>query len=128
MTLNLVIELCAGDGGFDVMVEMNQLNLTANSRRTFMSTVFIPDLKLANTTDCRWAPFPFELSGASLVIPSPTGTRLLIVRNSDTKSKASKTKLEIWAQGQLLKEIHVPASMHGSVYTDEWYICLPHVY
>lgn len=123
-TLICVVDLCTGDGGFDVMVEMSQINLSANSRRTFMSTVFIPDVKFVNTTNCRWAPFPFELSGASLVVPSPTGTKLLIVRNNDAKDRTSKAKLEIWGQGQLLKEMHVPASVHGSVYTDEWYICL----
>lgn len=105
------------------MVEMSQVNLSANSRRAFMSTVFIPDVSVTNSTHCHWAPFPFELTGASLVVPSPTGTRLLIVRNNDDKKRTSKAKLEIWGQGQILKEMHVPASVHGSVYADEWYIC-----
>jgi len=124
VSLVRVFELCTGDGGFDVMVEMSQANLSANPRRAFMSTVFIPDVKFTNSTHCRWAPFPFELSGASLVVPSPTGTRLLIVRNNNVNSRTIKAKLEIWGQGQLLKEMHVPASVHGSVYTDEWYIWL----
>ena len=104
------------------MVEMSQVNLPANARRTFMSTVFIPDAKSGNITSCRWAPFPFEISGASLIVPSPSGERLLIVRDNDGKTTMSQAKLEIWGQGQLLKEMHVPASVHGSVYSDEWYI------
>ncbi|KAG0579472.1 hypothetical protein M758_4G100500 [Ceratodon purpureus] len=110
-----------GDDGFDVIVEMSQVNLSANARRTFMSTVFIPHMKSGIITNCRWAPFPFELCGASLVVPSPSGERLLIVRNNDAKTVASQAKLEIWGQGQLLKEMHVPASVHGSVYSDEWF-------
>lgn len=106
------------------MVEMSQVNLSANARRTFMSTVFISEIKLGNITNCRWAPFPFELTGASLVVPSPSGERLLVVRNNDGKSESSQAKLEIWGQGQLLKEMHVPASVHGPVYSDEWYIIL----
>jgi acylaminoacyl-peptidase len=104
-----------------VMVEMSQVNLSANARRTFMSTVFIPDVKSGNIPNCRWAPFPFELSGASLVVPSPSGERLLIVRNNDGQTTSSQAKLEIWGQGQLLKEMHVPAVVHGSIYSDEWY-------
>lgn len=110
-----------GDDGFDVMVEMSQVNLSANARRTFMSTVFIPDVKSGNIPNCRWAPFPFELSGASLVVPSPSGERLLIVRNNDGQTTSSQAKLEIWGQGQLLKEMHVPAVVHGSIYSDEWF-------
>lgn len=110
-----------GDDGFDVMVTISQMNISANATRIFMSTVFIPDVESGNVKNCRWSPFPFELSGAALVVPSPSGTKLLVVRNDDVKNGTSQTKLEIWGQGQLLKEVHVPASVHGSVYTDEWY-------
>uniref|UniRef100_A0A7I4ALI2 Prolyl endopeptidase n=1 Tax=Physcomitrium patens TaxID=3218 RepID=A0A7I4ALI2_PHYPA len=110
-----------GDDGFDVMVTISQMNISANATRIFMSTVFIPDVESGNVKNCRWAPFPFELSGAALVVPSPSGTKLLVVRNDDVKNGTSQTKLEIWGQGQLLKEVHVPASVHGSVYTDEWF-------
>jgi acylaminoacyl-peptidase len=112
-----------GNGGIDVVVAMSQLNLPANAKRTFMSTVYIPDPS-ANMSDYHWSPFPFELSGASLIVPSPSGTKLLVVRKSDVESKdgASSVKLEIWGPGQLLKDIYVPASKHGSIYADGWYV------
>lgn len=111
-----------GNGGIDVVVAMSQLNLPANAKRTFMSTVYIPDPS-ANMSDYHWSPFPFELSGASLIVPSPSGTKLLVVRKSDVESKdgASSVKLEIWGPGQLLKDIYVPASKHGSIYADGWF-------
>lgn len=88
-----------------------------------MSSVYIPDAA-RNPTDHHWSPFPFELSGASLVVPSPSGSKLLVFRKADVCAKDSgAVKLEIWGPGQLLKEIYVPSSVHGSVYTDGWYVC-----
>lgn len=115
-----------GDGGIDVVVAMSQINLPANAKRTFMSTVYIPDATTANITDYHWSPFPFELSGAALIVPSPSGAKLLIVRKADANGKdgASATKLEIWGPGQLLKEIFVAASVHGTIYADGWYVPL----
>jgi len=112
-----------GDGGIDVVVAMSQINLPANAKRTFMSTVYIPDATTANITDYHWSPFPFELSGAALIVPSPSGAKLLIVRKADANGKdgASATKLEIWGPGQLLKEIFVAASVHGTIYADGWF-------
>jgi acylaminoacyl-peptidase len=110
----------------DVVVAMSQINLQANAKRTFISTVYIPDIA-SNATDYHWSPFPFELSGALLIVPSPSGTKLLIVRKADPNIKdgASAVKLEIWGPGQLLKELYVPSSVHGSVYADGWYVaCL----
>ncbi|KAL2613487.1 hypothetical protein R1flu_025179 [Riccia fluitans] len=111
-----------GSGGLDVVVAMSQVNLHANAKRTFISTVYIPDAS-GNAEDYHWSPFPFELSGALLIVPSPSGTKLLIVRKADPAAKegTSAVKLEIWGPGQLLKELIVPPSLHGSVYVDGWF-------
>ncbi|CAM6101899.1 unnamed protein product [Calypogeia fissa] len=111
-----------GSGGVDVVVAMSQVNLHANAKRTFISTVYIPDVA-SNPADYHWSPFPFELSGALLIVPSPSGTKLLIVRKADPSLKdgACTVKLEIWGPGQLLKELHVPSSVQGSVYADGWF-------
>ncbi|MBN8161749.1 hypothetical protein J0J28_23625, partial [Vibrio vulnificus] len=64
-----------------------------------------------------WAPFTFELAEVSTVVPSPSGSKLLVVRNPENESPV---KFEVWSQFQLEKEFHIPQSVHGSVYTDGW--------
>lgn len=108
-----------GEGGFDVVVAMSQVNLPANAKRTFLSTVYIPETTTATVTDYHWSPFPFEISGASLIVPSPSGAKALIIRNP--KDATSPTKLEIWGPGQLLREIFVASTVHGSIYGDGWF-------
>jgi acylaminoacyl-peptidase len=103
----------------DVVVTMNQANLAANKKRTFLSTVYIPDGMTSRILDYRWSPFPFEISEVDLIVPSPSGAKLLLVRNA--KNRTSAAKVEIWGPGQLLKEIFVAASVHGSIYSDGWY-------
>ncbi|CAA6653678.1 unnamed protein product [Spirodela intermedia] len=56
--------------------------------------------------------------GASAIIPSPSGSKLLVVRN---KENDSPTILEIWGPSQLEKEWQIPRTVHGSVYTDAWF-------
>ncbi|KAL3679424.1 hypothetical protein R1sor_022380 [Riccia sorocarpa] len=111
-----------GKSGVDVVVAMSQFNLHGNAKRTFMSTVYIPDAN-ASAEDYHWSPFPFELSGALLIVPSPSGSKLLIVRKADPAAKeaTSPMKLEIWGPGQLLSELFVPPSLHGPVYADGWF-------
>lgn len=103
----------------DVVVTMNQANLGANKKRTFLSTVYIPDRTTSRIPDYRWSPFPFEISEVDLNVPSPSGAKLLLVRNA--KNGTSAVKVEIWGPGQLQKEIFVAASVHGSIYSDGWY-------
>ncbi|GKD18320.1 hypothetical protein Tco_1207478, partial [Tanacetum coccineum] len=67
--------------------------------------------------DVEWASFPNEVIGASLIMPSPSGSKLLAVRNPENDLA---THLEIWGPFQLEKEIRVPQSMHGSMYADGW--------
>lgn len=104
-----------------MVVAMSSVNLQANAKRTFISTVYIPDPS-GNAEDYHWSPFPFELGGALLIVPSPSGTKLLIVRKADpiAKEGPAAIKLEIWGPGQLLKELFVAPSVHGSLYADGW--------
>ncbi|WVY95837.1 hypothetical protein V8G54_027988 [Vigna mungo] len=70
------------------------------------------------TVAFHWAPFPIELSGVSAMVPSPSASKLLIVRNPENEGPC---RFEIWSSSQLEKEFHVPQSKHGSVYTDGWF-------
>ena len=57
-----------------------------------------------------------------MVSPSPSGQRLLLIRCGEAGAEPpAPTKMEIWGAGRLLKEIYVPAAVHGSVYNDNWY-------
>ena len=44
------------------------------------------------------------------------GKRSLVVRKGD-----DAVLLEVWGGGRLLKELSVPAAVHGSVYNDGWF-------
>lgn len=65
-----------------------------------------------------WAPFPVEMKGVSTILPSPSGLKLLVIRNSINDSP---TSFEIWGSSHMEKEFQVPSSVHGSVYADGWY-------
>ncbi|MCO5587770.1 hypothetical protein L7F22_041722 [Adiantum nelumboides] len=106
----------------EAMVAFNEVNLVANSRRKYLSFINLPKEQTKEAA-CSWSAFPFELTGVSLLVPSLSGQKLLVVRNSDSTSKngGNPTKLEVWTSAQLVKEILVPASIHGSVYADGWF-------
>lgn len=74
-------------------------------------------LKNDNSVSFQWAPFPIEMTNVSAMVPSPSGSKLLVVRNSEGDSP---TRFEIWGQSELKKEFPIPHSIHGSVYTDGW--------
>nr|GFB65762.1 acylamino-acid-releasing enzyme [Tanacetum cinerariifolium] len=61
--------------------------------------------------------FPNEVTGASLSMPSLSGSKLLAVRNPEN---GLATHLKILDPFQLEKEIRVPQSMHGSMHEDGW--------
>lgn len=73
-----------------------------------------------------WAPFPVEMKGVSTILPSPSGLKLLVIRNSINDSP---TCFEIWGSSHMEKEFQVPSSVHGSVYADGWYVilCIEHL-
>ncbi|XP_028784170.1 acylamino-acid-releasing enzyme isoform X2 [Neltuma alba] len=96
---------------------ISQPNLLANKRKKFILSSTIS--KGSNSSvEFHWAPFPIEMSGASKVVPSPSGSRLLVVRNPENEGSSH---LEIWNSSHLEKEFHIPQSVHGSVYTDGWF-------
>lgn len=107
-----------GNGvGTRAMFSVSQPNLLANKKKKLMlSSVISEDSN--GGLNAEWAPFPIEVTGASLMVPSPSGAKLLVVRNPENDSP---TQFEIWGQCQLEKEIRVPQSVHGSVYADGWF-------
>ncbi|KAM3356455.1 hypothetical protein P3S68_023169 [Capsicum galapagoense] len=54
----------------------------------------------------------------SLMVPSPSGSKLLVVRNAENDCP---TCFEIWNSSQVEREFHSPSSIHGSVYSDGWF-------
>lgn len=108
--------------GVQTMISMSQMNIPANKKRTFFLSAHIPE-EVDNPVNCHWSPFPVEQTGASLVVPSPSGLNVLVVRNGESSSKDASppVQLEIWGPGQLQKEIFVPPSVHGPLYTDGWF-------
>ena len=98
------------------MFSISQVNLLANKKRTYILSSHISKQNVDNVS-FEWSPYPIEILGASAVVPSPSGTKLLVVRN---REKELSTTLEIWGPSHLEKEIHIPKSVHGSVYTDRW--------
>ncbi|CAH8319166.1 unnamed protein product [Eruca vesicaria subsp. sativa] len=107
----------SASGGSQAMVAMSQANLLANKKRKFMLSAHIS--KESSNVNFHWAPFPIEMTGASAFVPSPSGLKLLVVRNPENES--SPTKFEIWSSSQLEKEFHIPQKIHGSVYVDGWF-------
>lgn len=100
------------------VVSIGQSDLLGNKRRKFLLNSHISK-SASKSIDFHWSPFPTEISGVSAIIPSPSGEKLLLVRNSEDDSP---TKLEIWGSCQLKNEIHIAKSVHGSLYTDEWLV------
>ncbi|KMT01413.1 hypothetical protein BVRB_9g214220 [Beta vulgaris subsp. vulgaris] len=99
------------------MFSVNQPNLLANKmRKSLLSATLRKDGD--NTINFEWSPFPVELSGVALMVPSPSGSKLLMIRNPENDSP---TKLEIWGPSAMEKEFHIPQSTHGSLYSDGWF-------
>ncbi|XP_074312947.1 acylamino-acid-releasing enzyme isoform X1 [Silene latifolia] len=99
------------------LFSVNQPNLLANkTRKSILSSYVRKDGN--NPVSFDWSPFPIELAGVSLIVPSPSGSKLLMVRNPENDSPI---KFEIWGASAVEKEFHVPQSVHGSVYSDGWF-------
>nr|POE82514.1 acylamino-acid-releasing enzyme [Quercus suber] len=99
------------------MFSISQPNLLANKRRkSILSTHIFKDNN--SSVNFRWSPFPVEMTGVSTIVPSPSGSKLFVVRNPESESPS---QFEIWGSSQLEKEFHIPQSVHGSVYTDGWF-------
>ncbi|XVF62998.1 hypothetical protein PTKIN_Ptkin09bG0053800 [Pterospermum kingtungense] len=99
------------------MFSISQPNLVANKRRQYMlSANILKERK--NNENFQWAPFPVEMEGVSIISPSPSGSKLLVVRNSENESPST---FEIWNSSQLEKEFQIAQAVHGSVYADGWF-------
>ncbi|KAL8162770.1 hypothetical protein V2J09_014259 [Rumex salicifolius] len=95
------------------MFSISQVNLLANKRRKSLMSSYIT--KEDKDVTFQWSKFPVEMSGVSTMVPSPSGSKLLVVRNPENDSP---TKFEIWNQSHVEMEFHVPQTVHGSVYAD----------
>ncbi|KAF7146122.1 hypothetical protein RHSIM_Rhsim04G0195100 [Rhododendron simsii] len=103
--------------GVQAMFSISQPNLLANKRRKYILSSHIVK-ESGGFTSFQWAPFPVEMTGVSTMVPSPSGSKLLVVRNSENESP---TQFEIWGASEVEKEFHIPHSVHGSVYSDGWF-------
>lgn len=92
----------------DVLLQCSQRSVEENKQRTFCSVFSL--------SPGRAPPFGFEARGASLVVPSPSGRKLLVIRNPASDKDA--TLFELWENGRLASELAVPATTHGGVYAD----------
>lgn len=114
--LSLWLQKFSAGKGSQAMFSISQPNLLANKRRKYILSCNI--VKESNGfASFQWAPFPVEMTGVSTMVPSPSGSKLLVVRNSENESP---TQFEIWSASQVDKEFHIPHSVHGSVYSDGW--------
>ncbi|BFG14002.1 hypothetical protein CerSpe_002760 [Prunus speciosa] len=103
--------------GSQAMFSISQPNLSANKRKKFILTSHVLR-ESNNSVNFQWAPFPVEMTGVSVMVPSPSGAKLLVVRDPE---KESPCQFEIWGRAQVEKEFHIPQSVHGSVYADGWF-------
>ncbi|KAE8728184.1 Acylaminoacyl-peptidase-related isoform 2 [Hibiscus syriacus] len=103
--------------GSQAMFSISQPNLLANKKRKYMLSSSISKGS-NNKVSFQWSPFPVEMTGVSTTVPSPSGSKLLVIRNSENESS---TQLEIWSSSQLEKQFQIPQSTHGLVYADGWF-------
>ncbi|XP_061991787.1 acylamino-acid-releasing enzyme isoform X1 [Rosa rugosa] len=103
--------------GSQAMFSFSQPNLLANKMRKFILSSHILK-ESSNSVNFQWGPFPVEMTGVSVIVPSPSGAKLLVVRNPENDSPC---QFEIWGPAQVEKEFHIPQSVHGSVYADGWF-------
>ncbi|KAH6821552.1 acylaminoacyl-peptidase-like protein [Perilla frutescens var. hirtella] len=99
------------------MFLISQPDLLSNKRRKSILSSHI-SRKIDHSVSFHWAPFPIEMTSVSAMVPSPSGSKLLVVRNSEGDSP---TRFEIWGPSEVKKEFPIPRSVHRSVYTDGWF-------
>ncbi|KAL3834809.1 hypothetical protein ACJIZ3_009545 [Penstemon smallii] len=103
--------------GSNAMFMISQPSLLANKRRkSLLSSYAVKESN--NSVKFHWSPFPTEITGVSAMVPSPSGSKLLVIRNSEGDFT---THFEIWGASEVKKEFVVPCSIHGSVYSDGWF-------
>ncbi|XP_057428993.1 acylamino-acid-releasing enzyme isoform X2 [Lotus japonicus] len=109
-----------GNASTQGMFCVSQPNLLANKRRKFILSSTISKQSDSGSVEFEWAPFPVEMTGVSVMVPSPSASKLLIVRNPES-GEGTPSCFEIWTSSRLEKEFHIPQSKHASVYTDGWF-------
>lgn len=114
------LDVIYAEDGSRAMFVINQPNLLSNKRwKSILSShIFTKD---NGSVNFHWAPFPIEMNGVSAMVPSPSGSKLLVVKNSEGDSPIP---FEIWGSSEVKEEFSIPRSVHGPVYSDGWYICL----
>ncbi|KAL5066858.1 hypothetical protein RYX36_017745 [Vicia faba] len=105
------------DSSQGMMFSVSQPNLLANNKRKLILSSTVTKRSDGSVT-LQYAPFPVEVSGVSAIVPSPSGSKLLIVRNPESDGPS---RFEIWSNSYLERDFHVPQSKHASVYTDGWF-------
>ncbi|KAK9901675.1 hypothetical protein WJX75_007946 [Coccomyxa subellipsoidea] len=101
------------EDGALITVQYSQRNLAANAQRTYT----VP-YNIAGHGGAAVPGFPMELKDILLFSPSPSGKRALVVR---TGKEGPSVVLEIWGGQSLIRELHVPAKVHGSIFNDGWF-------
>ena len=99
-----------GDNSNKFLFQLSQRNLPGDSQRSILASATTPPVQL----------------DPSIVLwhPCPNGDKTFVARKGDASSSTHGTStmlLEVWAQSQMLFEISVPASVHGSVICDGWW-------
>lgn len=101
------------------MFSITQPDILANKNKNFIMSCNV--LKESDgSVKFLWAQFPIEMRGVSMIVPSPSGSKLLVIRNPE--NEADPSCFEIWSSSCLEKEFLIPQSMHGSVYNDGWLV------
>ncbi|KAK4489294.1 hypothetical protein RD792_005098 [Penstemon davidsonii] len=107
----------AAEEGSHAMFMISQPSLLANKRRKSVLSSYVVK-ESNNSVKFHWSPFPTEITGVSAMVPSPSGSKLLVIRNAEGDLT---THFEIWGPSEVKKEFVVPPSIHGSVYSDGWF-------
>ncbi|KAH0634197.1 hypothetical protein KY289_038043 [Solanum tuberosum] len=116
-TIEKAWTLKSNSGASQVMFSISQPNLLENKKRRYASFSHISKER-DDSVQFHWDAFPIEMGSTSLMVPSPSGSKLLVVRNAENDSP---TSFEIWSSSQVEREFHVPSSIHRSVYSDGWF-------
>ncbi|XP_049407108.1 acylamino-acid-releasing enzyme-like isoform X2 [Solanum stenotomum] len=116
-TIEKAWTLKSNSGASQVMFSISQHNLLENKKRRYASFSHISKER-DDSVQFHWDAFPIEMGTTSLMVPSPSGSKLLVVQNAENDSP---TRFEIWSSSQVEREFHVPSSIHRSVHSDGWF-------
>lgn len=99
-----------------VALQFSQKNLPANAQRKFLTNFTLSEASFEHgVVDTS---LPVEIKDVVLQSSTNTGDKTLIIRSGANSTSAI---LEIWGRGRLLRELHVPKTLHGAVYNDGWF-------